>query len=633
MSGASINTFSVLRYLLATAALCLTACGGGGGGSEPPIPTGDRTAPVISLTGATTVSHEQGTDYVDAGATAVDAVDGSVSVTVSGSVGAAAGTYTLTYTASDAAGNRATATRTVIVADTTAPTITLVGGGSITLDIGSAYAEPGATATDVVDGLLTVSIAGAVGTGPGTYTLTYSAIDGAGNQAQATRTVVVQGVPPGGQSTDVVVLANGIVDPAWDRGMNAFDEAIGFGDCSNDGGAACPSISWGVVADPDRGDVIEIAHGSTGDLAGFFIAANSPLDMTGFREGSVVFDVRVMSGDSNITMKLDCIFPCTSGDQNLGRRGAGGWETVEVPVSMLTGGGLNLGSVDTGIVIWATGATDTRFRLDNVRFTGFDGSSPPPSGPFTITSYGAGSISDTINPASYRCVVDFGNWIYNAGIVEPAIAACDPSTGIPTGVPTPRFPQLTGEAEDRPTPTHKWWGSVPFLGEMTVGDPDDAAYITPDPITARITDRGFRAMGIPSGLSANQEGFAYTIPDPFSEVFDGIAIGNSQFRDMEGYLKDHSDGSVTVEWQSGGLPVMEATFVHGSPYVFVKAMQGDIVLRTLRADSGEKGTFYQRGNSLGVWTSVAGSHNNFLITGEGRPRLRMSPAMKSPYAI
>jgi len=152
---------------------------------------------------------------------------------------------------------------------------------------------------------------------------------------------------------------------------------------------------------------------------------------------------------------------------------------------------------------------------------------------------------------------------------------------------------------------------------MRVGDANDAAYITPDPITARITDRGVRVMGIPSGLAPTNDGFSYQIPDPFSEVFDGVAIGNANFSNMDAYLKDHSDGSVTVEWQSGGQAVMEATFVHGSPYVYVKAYQGELVVRTLRADGAEKGIFYQQGNSLGIWTSVAGNHNNFLVTGEG----------------
>ncbi len=234
-----------------------------------------------------------------------------------------------------------------------------------------------------------------------------------------------------------------------------------------------------------------------------------------------------------------------------------------------------------------------------------------------VTVYGAGSISDTINPDSYRCVYDYGNWIYSAGMVEPAIAGCDTQTGIPTGTPGRLHPQLTGPAALKPTPTHKWWGSIPFMGEMTVGDANDAAYITPDPMTARITERGVRVMGIPAGLGAYGENFYYPIPDPFAEVFDGVAIGNSAYANLDAYLKNHSDGSVTVEWQSNGQAVMEATFVHGSPYAYFKSYDGELVVRTLREDGAEKGTFYNQGNSLGIWTSVAGNHNNFLISGEG----------------
>ena len=158
---------------------------------------------------------------------------------------------------------------------------------------------------------------------------------------------------------------------------------------------------------------------------------------------------------------------------------------------------------------------------------------------------------------------------------------------------------------------------MPFLGEMTVGDPNDAAYITPDPITARITERGVRVMGLPAGLGTFGDNFYYPIPDPFNEVFDGIAIANSDHAAMEAYLKDHSDGSVTVEWHADGNAVMEATFVHGSPYVYFKAYTGHMLVRTLRSNGGEKGVFYDHDNSLGIWTSVAGNHNNFLVTGEG----------------
>jgi hypothetical protein len=292
--------------------------------------------------------------------------------------------------------------------------------------------------------------------------------------------------------------------------------------------------------------------------------------------------------------------------------GASATDTVDGPLPVVTTGSVGAAA---GTYTLTYTATDQAGNSASVSRTVIVRAAS--SGGYTITAYGAGSISDTINPASYRCVVDNGNWIYNAGVVEPAIQACDAATGIPTGTPTPLLPQLTGPAANSPTPTHKWWGSIPFLGEMSVGNPADAAYITPDPMMARITNRGVRVMGIPSGLKPSVNGFGYPVPAPFDEVSDGIAIGNTDFANMDAYLKDHSDGSVTVEWQSGGQAIMEATFVHGSPYVYFKAYAGQLVVRTLRGNGGEKGIFFDQGDSLGVWTSVSGNRNNFLVTGEG----------------
>ena len=35
--------------------------------------------------------------------------------------------------------------------------------------------------------------------------------------------------------------------------------------------------------------------------------------------------------DVGMTMKIDCVFPCSSGDQGIGKVGDGAWETVEIP--------------------------------------------------------------------------------------------------------------------------------------------------------------------------------------------------------------------------------------------------------------------------------------------------------------
>ena len=105
-------------FVVSIILMFVTACGGsGGGGTTTPPPTNtDTTPPVITLNGAVEIQQYIKSDYEEAGASAVDNVDGSVSVTISGAVDVStAGSYTITYTARDAAGNTATATRTVII--------------------------------------------------------------------------------------------------------------------------------------------------------------------------------------------------------------------------------------------------------------------------------------------------------------------------------------------------------------------------------------------------------------------------------------------------------------------------------------------------------------------------------------
>lgn len=76
----------------------------------------DTTEPVITLKGNNPEVITWGTPYSDAGAVATDDVDGSISITTNGTVDTlSAGEYTITYTCSDAAGNTASTTRTVIV--------------------------------------------------------------------------------------------------------------------------------------------------------------------------------------------------------------------------------------------------------------------------------------------------------------------------------------------------------------------------------------------------------------------------------------------------------------------------------------------------------------------------------------
>ncbi len=82
-----------------------------------------------------------------------------------------------------------------------APVLTLNGASSVTVTVGAAYQDPGATATDAADGDLTSQIVvdNPIDTSViGRYSVTYEVVDRAGNMTTATRTVVVVARKPSG---------------------------------------------------------------------------------------------------------------------------------------------------------------------------------------------------------------------------------------------------------------------------------------------------------------------------------------------------------------------------------------------------------------------------------------------------
>jgi hypothetical protein len=168
--------------------------------------TSDIISPAIIITGGTPITITVGGTYTDAGATAIDDVDGAISATTTANNvnTGAIGSYTVDYSATDLAGNTSTATRNVNVVaappDVIPPVITMNGGTPITIALNLVYTDLGATAFDNVDGTTTVNVVfNNVNTAAtGTYTVTYSATDIAGNNATTSRTVnvILDGVAP-----------------------------------------------------------------------------------------------------------------------------------------------------------------------------------------------------------------------------------------------------------------------------------------------------------------------------------------------------------------------------------------------------------------------------------------------------
>ena len=159
----------------------------------------DTTPPVITLTGGEVIL-ECPAPYVEPGVQIEDACDDSPQLVVTNTMDThTPGVYTITYTATDASENSASAERTVIVQDTTVPVIALNGANPLILECPGPYVEPGARAIDTCDETLpAVSVEGSVDAHtPGTYILTYTVRDAAGNPAvPVTRTVEVQDTTP-----------------------------------------------------------------------------------------------------------------------------------------------------------------------------------------------------------------------------------------------------------------------------------------------------------------------------------------------------------------------------------------------------------------------------------------------------
>jgi uncharacterized repeat protein (TIGR01451 family) len=151
----------------------------------------DAIKPVISLTGPSSITVECHTSFTDQGATATDNCDSSVTVTPSSNVNIdVPGTYTINYNATDHAGNAATqVSRTVVVVDTTPPTITAPADSSAFADANCLAPvpdyRPGTVAADSCSSSVTLSQSPAPGTlvGYGPHTVTVTANDGHGNTA------------------------------------------------------------------------------------------------------------------------------------------------------------------------------------------------------------------------------------------------------------------------------------------------------------------------------------------------------------------------------------------------------------------------------------------------------------------
>lgn len=162
--------------------------------------------------------------FVPPPATAIDpcfGVDYSSNIVIDDSLldNTMLGSYLVAYDATDAIGNQSTTIYIeVIVVDTTAPVITLIGDNPLIIEACDTYIEPGATAQDCITDLTTSIVIdnSAVDTSIlGTYIVTYDVVDANGNATQEIRDVeVVDTIAPTVLCQDITVQLDPVTGTA-----------------------------------------------------------------------------------------------------------------------------------------------------------------------------------------------------------------------------------------------------------------------------------------------------------------------------------------------------------------------------------------------------------------------------------
>ena len=155
----------------------------------------DTTPPVLTLNPDDFEWLLPGTEYEDAGFTALDNLDGDITDKVEREVLPNG----IRYTVRDSSGNAVEAFRPIKYDDPIPPELTLLGETAMTIPFGKAWEEPGWTAVDNYDGDVNawVRVSGDEINvwKAGDYKLHYQVTDSYGNRTEAERTVTVEKAP------------------------------------------------------------------------------------------------------------------------------------------------------------------------------------------------------------------------------------------------------------------------------------------------------------------------------------------------------------------------------------------------------------------------------------------------------
>ncbi|MEO9511096.1 MAG: immunoglobulin-like domain-containing protein [Flavobacteriaceae bacterium] len=296
VSDAAENTTSVIREVIIV--------------GEP-----DATAPEITIIGENPLTIDQYSEYIEQGAVALDDTDGNITdnIVITGEVDVnVPGSYEVTYTVPDEAGSSASIIREVIVEDTTAPEITIIGDNPLTIKQYSEYTELGATAFDNTDGDISdrIEITSTVALNvAGSYEVTYSVSDAAGNATSIIREVIVEDTT----APEITILG----DNPLTITLRAYTElgATAFDDTDGDISDRIEITSTVVLNVPGSYEVTysvsDAAGNSTSSAREVIVPAPVYLDANGITvkasDGAIVGDVGTINGKTYRIVDLETL--------------------------------------------------------------------------------------------------------------------------------------------------------------------------------------------------------------------------------------------------------------------------------------------------------------------------------------
>ena len=161
--------------------------------------------------------------------------------------------------------------------DSTKPEIALIGASSVNVAYGSIYTDPGATVNDNKDASRPINGTGSVNTSvPGSYTITFNAVDAAGNIANTVTRTVVVGAAPVTDGYTLYLSSNSLeAGTAFDAKVNGVTVGLAYafgsadGSPRNNGGTAVPVMSGNQLTytfDVKNDNALNVTYQTSTDL-------------------------------------------------------------------------------------------------------------------------------------------------------------------------------------------------------------------------------------------------------------------------------------------------------------------------------------------------------------------------------